>query len=98
MDVDFPVALRLKHGLQARPDIHLHLFTVRAGADAHLHRNCRRRDPPPLAAGALRSVHSTKCLHLTEADDMDETADKVDNLRLFDQLWRPRCLAIERAL
>lgn len=48
-EVDFPLALQLKHGLTAQPDVQLQLFSVRAGSEAAQHRgsgSSARRVPP----------------------------------------------------
>ena len=52
-DVDFPLAVRLQHGLQARPDVQLQLIRIRAGADVQTRSDSAdqsRPKPQPLTS------------------------------------------------
>eukprot|EP00208_Stichococcus_sp_RCC1054_P004010 CAMPEP_0206149134 /NCGR_PEP_ID=MMETSP1473-20131121/37622_1 /ASSEMBLY_ACC=CAM_ASM_001109 /TAXON_ID=1461547 /ORGANISM="Stichococcus sp, Strain RCC1054" /LENGTH=1096 /DNA_ID=CAMNT_0053546583 /DNA_START=242 /DNA_END=3533 /DNA_ORIENTATION=+ len=53
VDVSFPVALRLKHGLRARPDLQLQMFTIRGGSFVQSTPSRKASDSHPLAASVI---------------------------------------------
>ena len=62
IEVDFPLALQLRHGLTAQPDVQLQLFSVRAGSEASQRRPNDATHRPPGADGEPSSLCSSSRL------------------------------------